>query len=85
MDVRHAEGEELRLTISDDGRGFDPAGLEPNGRGGGFGLFAIRERLGLLGGRVEVDCAPGEGCRITLAAPLRQPPAAPPPDREAPE
>jgi CheY-like chemotaxis protein len=35
-----------------------------------FGLFSIRERLRILGGRMEVDAAPGRGCRISLVAPL---------------
>ena len=56
----------LTLEISDDGRGFDPA-QDP---GEGFGLQSMRERLTRLGGRVEVESAPGEGTTITCVCPL---------------
>ena len=39
------------------------------GRPGGLGLFSIRERLTLLGGRFDVDSAPGKGTRVRLVAP----------------
>jgi two-component system, NarL family, sensor histidine kinase LiaS len=56
----------LTLRVADDGRGFDPA-KDP---GEGFGLQSMRERLGKLGGRVEVESAPGEGTVITCVSPL---------------
>lgn len=58
----------VRLTVVDEGRGFDPGLLEA--RRGGFGLFSIRERLEPLGGDMQVDSAPGRGTRITLRLPL---------------
>jgi signal transduction histidine kinase len=59
----------VELTVADEGQGFDPerAGDEADG---GFGLHSIRERVGFLGGRMEVDSAAGEGTRIRLRAPL---------------
>jgi two-component system NarL family sensor kinase len=48
------------LTVEDDGRGFDPAGT-PAGR---FGLLGMGERARLLGGRLLVDSAPGQGARL---------------------
>jgi NarL family two-component system sensor histidine kinase LiaS len=56
----------LTLRVSDDGRGFDPAG-DP---GDGFGLQSMRERMEGLGGRVSVESAPGEGTRVTCVCPL---------------
>ena len=35
----------------------------------GFGLFSIRERLGLLGGNLDVESMRGKGTRVTLTAP----------------
>ena len=62
-----AEPDGLRLGVRDAGRGFDPAAAAPGG--GGFGLFSIRERMKQLGGRVEVDAAPGRGAVVTLHLP----------------
>lgn len=61
----------IRVTVADKGKGFDPAQLRAAGGSvGGFGLFSISERLGLLGGEMEIDSAPGRGSRITLLAPI---------------
>ena len=35
----------------------------------GWGLFRIRERLTLLGGRMDIDSAPGRGTQVRLVAP----------------
>jgi two-component system NarL family sensor kinase len=59
-------GERLRLTIEDDGRGFDPDSVAA----GHFGLIGMRERARLLGGTLEVASAPGSGTRIDLDVPL---------------
>ena len=50
----------LRMEVSDDGHGFDPASIEPDGnRRSGIGMIGMRERLRLLGGRLELVTAPG--------------------------
>jgi signal transduction histidine kinase len=54
----------VRVSVSDDGRGFDPS-VETRG----FGLMSIRERLGALGGRLAVE-SPGRGTRLTLEIPV---------------
>ena len=59
----------IRVTVSDQGRGFEPGGQEGRGSAGGFGLFSIRERLRQLGGAFEVESAPGRGTRVTLRVP----------------
>jgi len=62
--------DQIQLSVSDEGAGFDPAQLRAEGgRSGGYGLFSVRERLNLLGGRMEIDSAPGRGSRCTLLAP----------------
>jgi PAS domain S-box-containing protein len=58
--------EELWLTISDKGRGFDPAALAGTA---GLGLSTIRERAGLLGGRMTIKSAPGKGSIFLIAVP----------------
>jgi signal transduction histidine kinase len=69
-------GNLLQLIVSDEGTGFDPKGM-PNAAESnrGFGLFSIRERLGLLGGQLEIESAPGKGSRFVLSVPLMQPAA----------
>jgi signal transduction histidine kinase/ActR/RegA family two-component response regulator len=62
----------VRIVVSDTGSGFDPVQLNRGGTAGGFGLFSIRERLELIGGRLEVDSAPGRGTRMIVEAPLGQ-------------
>jgi signal transduction histidine kinase len=62
---------ELRIAVSDEGTGFDPHQLKPPGEEGGFGLFSIRERIGLIGGRFEIDTGPSNGSRFILTVPHR--------------
>jgi signal transduction histidine kinase len=56
----------LRLSVADRGRGFDPAAP---GCTVGFGLLSIRERVGLLGGRLKIRSAPGRGSVFLLSVP----------------
>jgi signal transduction histidine kinase len=72
----------VRIVVSDDGVGFDPEAVRAReGTGGSFGLFSLRERLEQLGGRLEVESAPGGGASFTIVAPLVEPvlPEAPAP------
>jgi len=62
--------EDLRISIEDDGAGFDPATV--GSEGSGLGLFGIRERLSPLGGRMEIDSARGRGTRVTLIVPAQR-------------
>ena len=63
-------GTNLILTVSDAGVGIDVARLSAGAdTSGGFGLFSARERLGHLGGSMEVESAPGKGARFTLLVP----------------
>ncbi|MEJ5328778.1 MAG: PAS domain S-box protein [Desulfobaccales bacterium] len=65
------EGEHLAVQVSDNGQGFNPQdGLPRVGRTSGYGLFSIRERLGHLGGYLDIKSAPGEGTTVTLVVPL---------------
>ena len=42
----------IRITVEDDGKGFDPSAMENSfSRNGGFGLYRMQERIGHLGGR----------------------------------
>jgi signal transduction histidine kinase len=54
---------QVRLTINDNGVG---ATLNENS---GFGLLGVRERLELVGGRLDIDTAPGKGFHMVAALP----------------
>jgi signal transduction histidine kinase/ActR/RegA family two-component response regulator len=56
----------LRLTVADDGQGFDPAEARLSRTLSGFGLFSIRERLELMGGRLEIASASGQGTKMMI-------------------
>jgi signal transduction histidine kinase len=56
----------LRLVVTDDGAGFDPAVPRP----GHLGLSTMRERAAALGGTLVVDSAPGRGTRVEVTVPL---------------
>ena len=61
----------LVLEIEDDGAGFEPARLaKPRESGEGLGLLGMRERLALLGGRVDIESEPGHGTRVVIVLPL---------------
>ncbi|HVC32244.1 MAG TPA: histidine kinase, partial [Chloroflexota bacterium] len=55
----------LSATVTDNGRGFDRTIREP-----GVGLQGMAERALLVGGKLEVDSAPGRGTVVGLTIPL---------------
>jgi len=63
-----ADGRELAITVGDDGVGFDPAKREDAGTG--LGLFSLRERLDLLGGRLEMSSPSRGGSLARITVPL---------------
>lgn len=64
--------DEIALSVSDDGRGFVPEGLGDQGSGH-LGMLGMHERMRLLGGRLEVRSAPGEGTVVEATVPLSTP------------
>jgi PAS domain S-box-containing protein len=65
------EAEEVRLEIEDDGRGFDPAAASlGSGPGERVGLAGMRERIGALGGTLEVRSSRGAGTFVAASVPL---------------
>ena len=68
-------GQRLRVAISDDGCGFDPAPLVS--AGGGYGLRAMRERAEALSGSLTVSSGPGQGTEVVVLLPLEQRPGDP--------
>lgn len=56
----------VRLSIEDDGVGFDTGDMPP----GRYGIVGMNERAKLLGGCLELSSSPGEGTRIEVTIPL---------------
>jgi len=62
---------DIRITVEDDGIGFDSRGITSDRkRAKGFGLFSIRERVRYIDGDIQVESERGRGTRVTLVAPL---------------
>jgi signal transduction histidine kinase len=59
------EGRIVRLTVEDDGVGFE-MGSQPRGDRRNFGLVGMKERAELLGGTAEIKSAPGQGTRVIV-------------------
>jgi two-component system, NarL family, sensor histidine kinase DevS len=73
--VKHAQAKRVSIVltrrsgsvaavIEDDGRGFS-AGSEGNG----LGLLGMRERITLVGGRLDVESSPGSGTTLSIEVP----------------
>jgi signal transduction histidine kinase len=66
--------EELVLTISDDGKGFDVnTVLERATHGKSLGLLGMQERTLIAGGKLEFESSPNNGARIIARFPLTIP------------
>ncbi|WP_085693864.1 MULTISPECIES: PAS domain S-box protein [unclassified Pseudomonas] len=62
------EGDELCLTVSDDGVGFVAAAGRPTS----FGLVGMRERVLIMGGSLQLDSEPGEGTSLVVRVPVNE-------------
>jgi len=63
--LTHRDGS-AAAVVEDDGQGFDPSAEHE-----GLGLLGIRERLGLLDGRLRIESSPGKGTTLVAEVPLR--------------
>jgi PAS domain S-box-containing protein len=71
--VLEREGDEVVLTVQDNGRGFAP---EAASRPGSMGLLGLRERATLMSGTVTLASSPGRGTHVELrlpAPPVKEP------------
>ena len=55
-----------RLTVADDGAGFDPSAPRTPSAGSGVGLGSMAERAGKLGAEFSVQSATGAGCTVEV-------------------
>ena len=59
------KGASAVVVVEDDGKGFDPAEL----RAGSLGIAGMRERVGLVGGRLTIESSPGAGTTLVAEVP----------------
>src|SRR3990172_3327278 len=59
---------QVRAAVEDNGKGFDPAGLQPKD-GEGRGLLLLRGRIEQVGGTIDFDSQPGKGSRVSITVP----------------
>ncbi len=56
---------ELRFEVVDDGAGFDRGATD-----GSAGLQNMADRIGALGGRMQIESRPGQGTRVSGSVPV---------------
>jgi signal transduction histidine kinase len=74
--ILERSGDELRLIVEDDGRGFDPARVgESTGGERRAGLSGMRERVALVRGTMAIESAPGGPTTLFIRVPTQVPEA----------
>jgi PAS domain S-box-containing protein len=63
----HADEEEIRLEIKDNGKGFDPQQTRQ-----GIGLANIHERTQFYNGTASINAAGGKGCVLSVVIPVKE-------------
>lgn len=82
--VRHAEADTVRVevwledglvrgVVEDDGKGFEVSGPPELQGGRGLGVLGMHERAHGVGGELTVESEPGEGTRVEVRLPAREP------------
>jgi signal transduction histidine kinase len=66
---------EVTMQVEDDGSGFDVDSTER--KRPGMGIFTMRERVGLLNGRLEIASTRTTGTSVSVRIPLSRTPASP--------
>jgi len=65
------DAKELVLTLRDDGKGFNVSELtQIDEKGRGRGVFSMKERVRMLGGRCSIESQPGHGTTVNVRIPL---------------
>jgi two-component system NarL family sensor kinase len=73
LTITLASGDDLVLTIADDGSGFDPRMLDRVVAEAHIGLLSQRERIEAAGGALTIASAVGEGTTVTVRLPSTEP------------
>lgn len=68
LDARVESGS-VRLTVRDNGRGFDTGAVVPTTSRHGFGLVGMSERARMMGGAMTIESARGQGTTLVVVVP----------------
>jgi signal transduction histidine kinase len=60
------DGDQITISVQDNGKGISPRPPSSNGARGGFGLAGIAERVRLLDGSFAIDSKPSNGTTLTV-------------------
>jgi signal transduction histidine kinase len=71
--ILRSENDGVSLQVTDDGRAFRVNKMLQATHGGRLGLIGMRERLEMVGGRLDIDSKPGVGTTISAHIPLPPP------------
>lgn len=71
------ERNDVKLSVADNGIGFDQPALNALVTAGSLGLLGMQERAKLVGGRCQVRSRPGEGTHVSAEIPCPQNAAVP--------
>jgi PAS domain S-box-containing protein len=64
------EANRIKLSVQDNGQGFNPPNPDQDQPRNGTGLLGMIERLEMVDGLLEIDSAPGRGSRLTAVVPM---------------
>jgi two-component system, NarL family, sensor histidine kinase DegS len=62
--------EHVRVSVEDNGSGFDATDLSESPEAEQMGLVTMRERVDMLGGEIHFDSGPGRGARVSFELPV---------------
>jgi PAS domain S-box-containing protein len=63
--------DKIKISVADDGSGFELTGLRHKNKGSGFGLFNICHRIEYMGGRFKIKSKIDQGTSVTLMLPVK--------------
>jgi len=58
----------LSLQYQDDGKGFEPTKVEKKG----MGMNNLESRINMIGGKLQLQSAPGQGVKVAIQAPIER-------------
>ncbi len=69
ISIQKTAADIIRLTIEDDGIGFNAQSIDKNS--GQVGIKGMRERIQLLNGKIRITSSPGKGTKISITVPVK--------------